>query len=65
MGTANEAGIIAVSPAASIKWLRSFNLGRLPGDNVVERPGVHIYFPIVACLVTSVVLMLPFWILRK
>lgn len=29
-------------------------VGRLPGDIVVDRPNVKIYFPIVTCLVISV-----------
>jgi hypothetical protein len=41
------------------------NMGRLPGDIVIERPGVHIYFPIVSCLVISLVLTLLFWVFRK
>ena len=46
-------------------WLRMLNMGRLPGDIVIERPGVHIYFPIVSCLVISLVLTLLFWVFRK
>jgi membrane protein implicated in regulation of membrane protease activity len=33
-------------------------LGRLPGDIAVDRGNVHVYFPIVTCLVLSVVLTL-------
>jgi hypothetical protein len=46
-------------------WLSRLGLGRLPGDIVIERPGVHVYFPIVTCLLISVVLSLLFWVLRK
>jgi membrane protein implicated in regulation of membrane protease activity len=46
-------------------WLRAFNPGRLPGDIVVNRPGLQIYFPIVTCIVISVVLTLLFWTFRK
>jgi membrane protein implicated in regulation of membrane protease activity len=31
-------------------------LGRLPGDIAIDRGNVHIYFPIVTCLLLSVVL---------
>ncbi len=31
-------------------------LGRLPGDVRIERPGFRLYFPIVTCIVISVVL---------
>jgi hypothetical protein len=35
-----------------------FGLGRLPGDLVVKRKNVSVYFPIVSSLVVSVVLTL-------
>lgn len=31
-------------------------LGRLPGDIAVDRGNVHFYFPLVTCLILSVVL---------
>ena len=31
-------------------------LGRLPGDIHIERDGTHFYFPIVTCLVVSLIL---------
>ena len=31
-------------------------LGRLPGDIAIERGNVHVYFPIVTCLLLSVLL---------
>ena len=34
------------------------NLGRLPGDIVVEKENFRFYFPIVTCIVISVVLSL-------
>ena len=33
-------------------------LGRLPGDISIDRGNVHIYFPIVTCLLLSLVLTL-------
>jgi hypothetical protein len=39
-------------------------LGRLPGDIVIERPNGRFYFPIVTCIVISVVLSLVTWLLR-
>ncbi|MGD0192268.1 MAG: DUF2905 domain-containing protein [Rhizomicrobium sp.] len=46
-------------------WIARLGLGRLPGDIAIERPGAHIYFPIVTCLLISVVLSLLFWVMRK
>ncbi|MGA2475612.1 MAG: DUF2905 domain-containing protein [Terriglobia bacterium] len=36
-------------------------LGRLPGDIVYKGKNVKFYFPVVTCLVLSVVLTLVFW----
>jgi hypothetical protein len=40
-------------------------LGRLPGDIVIERRNSRFYFPIVTCIVISVVLSLVMWLLRN
>jgi hypothetical protein len=46
--------------AGKLPWF-----GRLPGDIVVERGPVTFYFPIVTCLIVSVVLSLLFWLFRR
>jgi hypothetical protein len=40
-----------------------FGLGRLPGDIAYKGKNVQFYFPIVTCLVLSVVLTLVFWVI--
>ena len=40
-------------------------IGRLPGDIVIRRGGGTFYFPIVTCLVVSVVLSLIGMLFRK
>ncbi len=39
------------------------HLGKLPGDIVYKGKNVQIYFPIVTCLVLSVVLTLVSWLI--
>jgi len=39
--------------------------GRLPGDIVIDRGPVTFYFPIVTCVVLSMVLSLLFWLFRR
>jgi Protein of unknown function (DUF2905) len=39
-------------------------LGRLPGDIVIEGKNSRFYFPIVTCIVISVVLSLVMWLIR-
>jgi Protein of unknown function (DUF2905) len=45
--------------APSIPWL-----GRLPGDIRIERENFHFYFPLVTCLLLSLVLSLVVWVIR-
>lgn len=40
-----------------------FALGRLPGDIAYKGKNFQMYFPIVTCLVLSVVLTLVFWVI--
>jgi hypothetical protein len=46
-------------------WLSKLGLGRLPGDIVVQRQGFSFYFPIVTCLIVSVIASLLFWLFRR
>jgi len=41
----------------------SLGLGKLPGDIAYKGKNVTFYFPIVTCLILSVVLTLVFWLL--
>jgi len=57
-------GILFIS--AALFWpFVSRHLGRLPGDIVVRRPGFTFAFPIVTCLLLSVVLTLLLWLFRR
>jgi hypothetical protein len=50
-----------VIAAIGLIWVLAPNLpilGRLPGDIVIERQNSRFYFPIVTCIVISVVLSL-------
>ena len=40
------------------------HLGRLPGDIVVEKENFRFYFPVVTCLVISIVLSAIFYLIR-
>ena len=58
-------GVIMI--AVGLLWQvggRFLNLGRLPGDIMVEKENVRFYFPVVTCIVISVVLSLIMYVIR-
>jgi Protein of unknown function (DUF2905) len=46
-------------------YLSRLGLGRLPGDIVIERDNVTFYFPLVTCLLLSLVFSLVFWLVNR
>jgi len=46
-------------------WLRRLPLGRLPGDIHIVRAGFSFHFPIVTCIVISIVVSILLWIFRR
>jgi hypothetical protein len=46
-------------------YLSRIGLGRLPGDIVIERENVTFYFPLMTCLLLSVLLSLIFWVVNR
>lgn len=52
--------------AAGLLWPAiSRYAGRLPGDVVVRHPGFAFVFPIVTCLVLSLLISLLLWLVRR
>lgn len=52
---------------AGIAWplLSRIGLGRLPGDILVQRGGTTFYFPLVTCLIISIVFSVLFWLFNR
>jgi hypothetical protein len=46
-------------------YLSQIGLGRLPGDIVIERENLTFYFPLMTCLLLSVLLSLVFWVVNR
>jgi hypothetical protein len=46
-------------------YLSKLGLGRLPGDIVIEGENTTFYFPLVTCLLLSLVLSLILWIASR
>jgi hypothetical protein len=58
-------GLALVAVGLLWPWLGKLGLGRLPGDIAIERGEFRFYFPIVTCLVVSVVVSLILWLLNR
>jgi hypothetical protein len=58
-------GLVLVLVGLLWPLLSKLGFGRLPGDIVIERGNVRFYFPIVTCLIVSVVLSFFLWLLNR
>ena len=58
-------GVALVIVGLGWSWFRRVPLFHLPGDIVIERPGFKFFLPITTMLLTSVVLSLIAWVLRR
>jgi hypothetical protein len=58
-------GLILLAAGLAWPWLRRLPFGRLPGDIHIVREGFSFSFPVVTCLVISVVVSLLLWFFRR
>lgn len=57
--------LIAVGLLVTFAGRLPFRLGRLPGDIYFQGKNTTFYFPLVTCLVLSVLFSVVVWILRR
>lgn len=58
-------GILFVVVGLAWPWLSKLPLGRLPGDIMVDRPGMKFFFPITTMIIVSIVVSLLLWLFRR
>lgn len=58
-------GLLLVAAGLAWPWLRRIPFGRLPGDIHIVRTGFSFSFPIVSCLILSILFSLLLWIFRR
>ncbi|HEV3246631.1 MAG TPA: DUF2905 domain-containing protein [Beijerinckiaceae bacterium] len=58
-------GVLILAVGLLWPFLNRIGLGRLPGDIIIERGKMTFYFPLMTCLLASVVLSLVFWIFNR
>ena len=58
---------LALALVGVVLWLGGgrLGLGKLPGDVVINRGSTTFYFPIVTCLLLSLLLSAVLWLLRR
>ena len=58
-------GIVVLLAGLFWKQLSGLPLFKLPGDIVIDRPGVKVFFPITTMIVISLVVSLLLWLFRR
>jgi hypothetical protein len=58
-------GLIILMLGLLWPWLSRIGLGQLPGDIVIERENMTLYFPLMTCLVLSVLFSLVLWVVNR
>jgi hypothetical protein len=59
------AGLLIALVGLLWPWLSRLPLGRLPGDLIVDRPGLRLYVPFTTMIVVSLLLSLVLWLFRR
>ena len=58
-------GIVVVLVGLFWKPLSALPLFRLPGDILIDRPGLKFFFPITSMILISLVVSLILWLFRR
>ena len=58
-------GVVLLMAGLIWPWLSKLGFGRLPGDIRVDTDHGAFFFPIVTCLIISVVVSLVVWFIRR
>lgn len=58
-------GIAIVLVGLLWPWLSKLPFGRLPGDIMIDKPGLKVFFPFTSMILASAALSLILWLLRR
>ncbi|MEX3859005.1 DUF2905 domain-containing protein [Paraburkholderia sp. BR10923] len=58
-------GVLCLLAGLGWRWFVRIPFGRLPGDIHIVRGGINFHFPIVTCIVISVVVSVLWWLSRR
>jgi hypothetical protein len=58
-------GILVLATGILWPWISKLPIGRLPGDIIIDKPGLKVYIPITTMILVSVIVSVILWVLRK
>lgn len=58
-------GVLILLAGLAWPWLGKVPLGRLPGDIVIDKPGMNVYIPITTMVLISALISIILWFFRK
>ena len=58
-------GILISLVGLAWPWISKLPLGRLPGDILIERPGLRVFLPLTTMIVISLLISLILMLFRK
>lgn len=58
-------GVAIVATGLAWPWLGKLPLGRLPGDIIIDKPGLKVYIPVTTMIIVSAAVSLLLWLFRK
>jgi len=58
-------GVILIFIGVLWPWLGKVPIGRLPGDIIINKPNVKIFFPITTMIIISIIITIILWIIKK
>jgi hypothetical protein len=58
-------GILLIVLGIVWPWVGKLPIGRLPGDIIINKPGLKLYFPITTMIIVSIIISILVWIFRK
>jgi hypothetical protein len=58
-------GVLLIAAGLLWPFLSRLPLGRLPGDIIIDRPGLKIFIPITTMILVSVVISLILWLFHR
>ena len=58
-------GSLIVLAGLLLPWISKLPIGRLPGDLLIDRPGLKIYIPLMTMLIVSLVVSVILGLFRR